>query len=209
MRRSGVQIPSAPPDPGSLDLPDQMTGRPPPGPMDATENPAEPISRNTQFLKFWFARIFATSSLQMLAVCVGWQIYDLTNSALDLGLVGLFQFIPAVMFVLIAGHVADHYHRGRVIQIAQAVAALVAGVLAIGTASGFLTPRNDLRACFRSRCFARFRIADLARDASRPRAGVDLAARDRGVCLRQSDSDHRRSRHSAGCSTRSIRRLPI
>ena len=115
-----------------------MTGHPPPGPMDAIENPA-PISRNTQFLKFWFARIFATSSLQMLAVCVGWQMYDLTDSALDLGLVGLFQFIPAVMFVLIAGHVADHYHRGRVIQIAQAVAALVAGALAIGTAFGFLT----------------------------------------------------------------------
>jgi MFS family permease len=115
-----------------------MTGHPPPGPMDAIETPA-PISRNPQFLKFWFARIFATSSLQMLAVCVGWQMYDLTDSALDLGLVGLFQFIPAVMFVLIAGHVADHYHRGRVIQIAQAVAALVAGALAIGTAFGFLT----------------------------------------------------------------------
>ncbi|HKY85353.1 MAG TPA: MFS transporter, partial [Pseudorhodoplanes sp.] len=109
------------------------------GPMDAIEQPAPPISRNPQFLKFWFARIFATCSLQMLAVCVGWQIYNLTNSALDLGLVGLFQFIPAFMFVLIAGHVADHYHRGHVIQIAQAVGALVAAVLALGTAFGFLT----------------------------------------------------------------------
>jgi MFS family permease len=107
--------------------------------MDATEHPTAPISRNPQFLKFWFARIFATGSLQMLAVCVGWQIYDLTNSALDLGLVGLFQFVPAVMLVLVAGHVADHYHRGRVIQAAQALAALVAGVFAIGTALGFLT----------------------------------------------------------------------
>jgi MFS family permease len=115
-----------------------MTGRPPPGPMDATDSP-ERISWNTSFLKFWFARIFATSALQMLAVCVGWQIYELTNSALDLGLVGLSQFIPAVLFVLVAGHVADRYHRGRIVRLAQAVAALVAGALAIGTAFGFLT----------------------------------------------------------------------
>ena len=116
-----------------------MTGRPPPGPMDAIDNPTERISRNIPFLKFWFARIFATSALQMLAVCVGWQVYELTDSALDLGLIGLAQFIPAVLFVLIAGHIADRYHRGRIVRIAQAVAAFVAGVLAIGTAFGFLT----------------------------------------------------------------------
>lgn len=116
-----------------------MTGRPPPGPMDATDNPSERISRNTPFLKFWFARIFATSAFQMLAVCVGWQIYELTDSALDLGLVGLAQFVPAVLFVLVAGHIADRYHRGNIVRIAQAVAALVAGALAIGTAWGFLT----------------------------------------------------------------------
>jgi MFS family permease len=115
-----------------------MTGRPPPGPMDTTDSP-ERILRNGPFLKFWFARIFATGALQMLAVCVGWQIYELTNSALDLGLVGLAQFIPALFFVLLAGHVADRYHRGQIVRLAQAVAALVAGALALGTAFGFLT----------------------------------------------------------------------
>lgn len=107
--------------------------------MDATDTPAERISQNTPFLKFWFARIFATSAQQMLAVCVGWQIYELTDSALDLGLVGLAQFIPAVLLVLLAGHFADRYHRGRVVSSAQALAALVAGALAIGTACGLLT----------------------------------------------------------------------
>jgi MFS family permease len=107
--------------------------------MDATDTPAERISQNTPFLKFWFARIFATSAQQMLAVCVGWQIYELTDSALDLGLVGLAQFIPAVLLVLLAGHFADRYHRGRVVSSAQALAALVAGALAIGTAWGLLT----------------------------------------------------------------------
>ena len=115
-----------------------MTGRLPPGPMDTTDSP-ERILRNGPFLQFWFARIFATGALQMLAVCVGWQIYELTNSALDLGLVGLAQFIPALFFVLLAGHVADRYHRGQIVRLAQAVAALVAGALALGTAFGFLT----------------------------------------------------------------------
>ena len=107
--------------------------------MHASDTPDERISRNTPFLKFWFARIFATSALQMLAVCVGWQIYQLTDSALDLGLVGLAQFLPAVLFVLVAGHIADRYHRGRIVCTAQAIAALVAGALAIGTAFGWLT----------------------------------------------------------------------
>jgi MFS family permease len=107
--------------------------------MHATDDPAGRISRNLPFLKFWFARIFATAALQMLAVCVGWQIYELTNSALDLGLVGLAQFIPAVLFMLLAGHIADRHHRGRVVSIAQGAAALVAGILAIGTAFGYLT----------------------------------------------------------------------
>src|SRR5688572_20428707 len=98
--------------------------------MDVTETPAERISRNRPFLKFWFARIFATGAQQMLAVCVGWQIYELTGSALDLGLIGLAQFIPAALLILFAGHVADRHHRGRVISIAQGTGALVAGILA-------------------------------------------------------------------------------
>ena len=74
--------------------------------MTASDQASERISHNPAFLKFWFARIFATSALQMLAVCIGWQVYDLTGSAFDLGLVGLAQFVPAILFVLVAGHVA-------------------------------------------------------------------------------------------------------
>ncbi len=47
----------------------------------------------------------------MQAVAVGWQMYDITHNPLDLGLVGLTQFIPAALFVLVAGHVADRYDR--------------------------------------------------------------------------------------------------
>jgi hypothetical protein len=44
---------------------------------------------------------------QMLALTIGWQIYELTNSALDLGLFGLIQFVLAVVLTLLIGHVAD------------------------------------------------------------------------------------------------------
>ena len=88
---------------------------------------------------FLLARIFATTALQMLAVSVGWQVYQLTGSAFDLGLVGLAQFVPAVLFALIAGHAADRYHRGRIVRSAQALAAAVAAGLAAGTAGAWIT----------------------------------------------------------------------
>ncbi len=44
---------------------------------------------------------------QMLALVIGWQVYELTNSAFDLGLVGLIQFVPAVVLTLLVGHAAD------------------------------------------------------------------------------------------------------
>lgn len=75
----------------------------------------------------------------MLVVAVGWQIYDMTGRALDLGLVGLAQFIPAFLLVLVAGAVADRYDRSRVVRFAQMTEGAAALVLAIGSWHGFLT----------------------------------------------------------------------
>lgn len=47
------------------------------------------------FMRMWLARLFATTGNQMLMVAAGWQMYELTGSAWDLGLVGLYQFVPA------------------------------------------------------------------------------------------------------------------
>jgi MFS family permease len=62
----------------------------------------------------------------MLALVIAWQIYQLTNSALDLGLVGLIQFVPAVVLTLFVGHAADRYDRRLIIRGAQTVYALTA-----------------------------------------------------------------------------------
>jgi hypothetical protein len=56
------------------------------------------------FLHFWWARLTGQLASQMLMVALGWQMYDLTGSAWDLGLVGLLQFLPALLLTLPAGH---------------------------------------------------------------------------------------------------------
>ncbi|GAB4569487.1 MAG: MFS transporter [Rhizobacter sp.] len=80
------------------------------------------------FMRFWWARVAGTTGNQMLMVAVGWQMYELTGSAWDLGLVGLLQFLPALLLTLVAGHVADRYDRTRVLalcMVAQTVVALL------------------------------------------------------------------------------------
>jgi MFS family permease len=75
----------------------------------------------------------------MQAVAVSWQMYDLTHNPLDLGLVGLTQFIPAVLLVLVAGHLADRYDRRWIVRACQFAAGAAVVLLAVGTAKGLLT----------------------------------------------------------------------
>jgi MFS family permease len=89
--------------------------------------------------QFWIARVASSIAWQMLAVAVGWQIYELTNDPLALGLVGLAQFVPALLLLLIAGHVADRYDRRRVTTAAQIMQGAAAALLALGTAGGFMS----------------------------------------------------------------------
>ncbi|HSC99050.1 MAG TPA: MFS transporter [Casimicrobiaceae bacterium] len=99
----------------------------------------EKLRAQRPFVLFWHARVFAMIAHQMLAVGVGWQMYALTGSALDLGLVGLAQFVPAFFLVLVAGHAADHFDRRRVLQACMVVEALAALGLCIGSAYSLLT----------------------------------------------------------------------
>ena len=67
------------------------------------------------FMRLWFSRLAGTAASQMLLVGVGWQLYDLTGSAWDLGLAGLLQFLPALLLALPAGHLIDRWHRARIV----------------------------------------------------------------------------------------------
>ena len=97
--------------------------------------PAALLSQRN-FLRFWWARLANTAASQMLMVAVGWQMYDLTGSAWDLGLVGLLQFLPALALVLVTGDVVDRHHRARVAALCVAVQAVVALVLALAPWAG-------------------------------------------------------------------------
>jgi MFS family permease len=89
------------------------------------------------FIRFWWARMAGIMGNQMLMVAVAWHMYDITSSAWDLGLVGLFQFIPALLLTLPAGHLADRWHRGRIFAGCMLVQALMALVLVGATQTGF------------------------------------------------------------------------
>ena len=88
-------------------------------------------------MRFWWARVAGTSANQMLMVAVGWQMYELTGSAWDLGLVGLLQFLPALALVLVAGHVVDRFQRARIVALCMAAQAAVAVLLALAAWRGF------------------------------------------------------------------------
>ena len=93
----------------------------------------------TQFIRFWLARLAGVTANQMLMVAVAWQMYDITSSAWDLGLVGLFQFLPALLMTLPAGHLADRLHRGRIFAVCMLLQAAVAFLLVAATDGGFAT----------------------------------------------------------------------
>jgi len=73
------------------------------------------VLRNRDFVLYLTGRLIAAFGQQMLTVAVGWELYERTHSALNLGYVGLTQMIPMVLCTLPAGHVADNYQRKRVI----------------------------------------------------------------------------------------------
>ena len=71
----------------------------------------DPQRLSASFHFFLWTRLFGTAANQMLLVAIGWHMYELTGSAWDLGLVGLSQFVPALLLALLAGHVVDRVDR--------------------------------------------------------------------------------------------------
>jgi MFS family permease len=104
--------------------------RTPPSP---TPKPRVLILEHPAYGWFWCARVASGVAFQIQAVAVGWQIYDITHSTFMLGMAGLVQFIPIVLFTLVAGHVADRYDRRWVYGIALGTQGIASAVLAVGT----------------------------------------------------------------------------
>ncbi|RWU25660.1 MFS transporter [Pseudomonas alkylphenolica] len=100
-----------------------------------SDQPPLLLRQHRPFLAFWLARVCTASGFQMLTVAIGWHLYQLTGNVLDLGLVGLVEFAPRVLFMLHTGHVADRYDRRRVAALCQSAQALIALALVIGSST--------------------------------------------------------------------------
>ncbi|MFO0982028.1 MAG: MFS transporter [Planctomycetota bacterium] len=85
--------------------------------------------RERNFATFLASRFLATVAVQMQTVAVGWQVYAISNDPLDLGLIGLSQFVPFLLLVLVAGQAADSYQRRRILALCYGVQALCAVLL--------------------------------------------------------------------------------
>ena len=74
-----------------------------------------------EFRYYISGRFFLTTAVNFQAVCVGWQIYELTKDPLSLGLIGLAEAIPYILIALFAGYVVDHYDRRKILMTAISV----------------------------------------------------------------------------------------
>jgi MFS family permease len=130
--------------------------------MSTASVPSLRLIEHPQFVRLWFVRLCSTFGYHMMVIAIGWKIYAITGDPFDLGLVGLIQFIPSVIFTLLIGHLADRYDRRTIMRGAQAtmgiaaallivvflnaapnVSLLFAAVFLIGTARAFESPAGQ------------------------------------------------------------------
>src|ERR1700723_4526564 len=83
------------------------------------------------FVLFQIARFLIVAATEMQAVAVGWQVYEITKRALDLGLVGLAQFLPGILLFLVSGHASDRFDRRRLVGACYAGYAVCSGLLLV------------------------------------------------------------------------------
>ncbi|MFT4438363.1 MFS transporter [Caballeronia sp. 15715] len=107
--------------------------------MQARSDDVTSLLRHAPLTRFLIARIGSITAQQMLMLAISWHMYELTSSAWDLGLVGLFQFVPGLATTLIAGHCADRLHRGQMVAACLALQAVAATLLLIASATHSVT----------------------------------------------------------------------
>ena len=105
---------------------------------DSTPLPPGALFANRPFLSFLGSRALSSMAFQGTGVAVGWLVYDQTRSAFNLGLIGLCQFLPMVIFTFAAGHVADAFDRRRIGFVCQLIEAATLLVVTLGVWQGWL-----------------------------------------------------------------------
>ncbi|TPN83770.1 MFS transporter [Mesorhizobium sp. CU2] len=96
--------------------------------------------RHKSFRSYWTARFLTTFAAQIVSVAVGWQMYDLTRDPFDLGIVGIVQFLPSLLLVLVTGVVADRFGRRLIMTLSSMGEASCALILLALTLHGLTSP---------------------------------------------------------------------
>jgi len=97
---------------------------------------ADRLFAQRSFLHLWVARVAGTAGSQILMLALGWQMYELTGSAWDLGLVGLLQFLPALPLLLPVGQAIDRFDRARLLALCLACQVGIAAALLLAEHGG-------------------------------------------------------------------------
>ena len=155
---------------------------------------ARDLLRHGPFLFFLLSRSLSRFASQIAAVAIGWQIYDITGSAFQLGMVGLVQFLPTALLVFVAGHAADRFERKRVVQLCQIAEAATALFLAVSHLCRLAHRDADLHRHVRDRHRRRLREPRHGGAAAADRAKGLGAARDRDLLRRGAGRNHHRPR---------------
>lgn len=97
--------------------------------LGSSQNAGRAAFAYPDLVSYEVGRLFIVLALEMQSVAVGWQVYDITKRPLDLGLVGLAQFLPGIFLFLVSGHVADRFDRRHLLLVCYAGFALSSGLL--------------------------------------------------------------------------------
>ena len=161
--------------------------------------------RHRPFALYFLSRFFETFAMEIISVSVGWQVYDITREPFDLGLIGLTQFMPALLLTLVTGSIADQFGRRAIMIVCESVSLVSALALALFTFAGLpsvLPIFAILIALGISRAF--FGPASQSLGAE-PRPARGPAERHRLELDLVADRLDRRARSPAACSTASAR----
>lgn len=108
----------------------------PPSNERATRQSPFVAFQHRDFRLLWFGQIVSQAGTQMTIVAISWQLYELTDDPLSLGLIGLFRIIPLLIFSLGSGVLADAFDRRKLMLLSQTTSMITAAILAATTYFG-------------------------------------------------------------------------
>lgn len=117
---------------------------------------APELSQNRSYTRFWFSQILSFMANQIVMMALGWHLYEITHSAMELGYLGLVLFLPQVLLVLVVGQVADRYNRRYIILITQSLEVVISLSLMSSTLMELASAQGIFIAAFAIGCVRAF-----------------------------------------------------